>query len=85
MVNTVGVPGLDFPEYATASQATADYLNEHGGLGGRPIELEICEGGGTPETSAACAQDLVGKGVEMVYLGLICSLASTPLPPRTSR
>jgi branched-chain amino acid transport system substrate-binding protein len=70
MVNTVGVPGLDFPEIATASQATADYLNEHGGLGGRPIELEICEGGGTNETSAACAQELAGKGVELVYLGL---------------
>jgi branched-chain amino acid transport system substrate-binding protein len=70
MVNTVGVPGLDFPEIATATQATADYLNEHGGLGGRPIKLEICEGGGTPETGQACAQELAGKGVEMVYLGL---------------
>jgi branched-chain amino acid transport system substrate-binding protein len=70
MVNTVGVPGLDFPEIATASQATAEYLNLHGGLGGRPIELEICEGGGTPETSQACAQELTGKGVEMIYLGL---------------
>jgi branched-chain amino acid transport system substrate-binding protein len=70
MVNSVGVPGLDFPEIATSSQAAADYLNEHGGLGGRPVELEICEGGGSPETSQACAQELTGSGVEMIFLGL---------------
>ena len=70
MVNTEGTPGLDFPEIATSTQATVDYLNEHGGLGGRPIELEVCTAAGSPETSQACAQELVGKGVELVFLGL---------------
>ena len=70
MVNTEGAPGLDFPEIATSSEAAADFLNEHGGLGGRPIQFEVCTAAGSPETSQACAQELAGKGVELIFLGL---------------
>ncbi len=70
MVNTEGSPGLDFPEISVATQASADFLNEHGGLGGRPIKMEFCKANGSPETSQACAQELAGKGVELVMLGL---------------
>ena len=70
LVNTEGTPGLDFPEIRVDVQATVDYLNEHGGLGGRPIKLEYCAAAGSPETSQACAQEMAGKNVEMVMLGL---------------
>ena len=70
MVNTEGSPGLDFPEISTSAQAAADFLNDHGGLCGRPIEMEFCDANGSPETSQACAQELAGKGVELVMLGL---------------
>jgi branched-chain amino acid transport system substrate-binding protein len=70
LVNTEGVPGLDFPGFRVDIQAGVDYLNEHGGFGGRPITLETCTAQASPETSQACAQELVGKGVEMVMLGL---------------
>jgi branched-chain amino acid transport system substrate-binding protein len=70
LVNTEGVPGLDFPDIRVAIQASVDYLNQHGGLGGRPITLETCVSKGAPESSQACAQELVGKGVEMALLGL---------------
>jgi branched-chain amino acid transport system substrate-binding protein len=70
MVNTEGSPGLDFPEMAVAAQAAADFLNEHGGMGGRPIKMEFCKASGAPETSQACAQELAGKGVELIMLGL---------------
>ena len=70
MVNTEGSPGLDFPEISTSTKAAADFLNEHGGLGGRPIKMEFCNANGSPETSQACAQELAGKGVEIVMLGL---------------
>jgi branched-chain amino acid transport system substrate-binding protein len=70
MVNTEGTPGLDFPEMRTDLQAAVDYLNKHGGMGGRPIKIENCTAKGSPETSQACAQQLVGKKVEMVVLGL---------------
>lgn len=70
LVNTEGVPGLDFPDIRIAIQASVDYLNQHGGLGDRPIRLETCVSKGAPESSQACAQELVGKGVEMALLGL---------------
>jgi branched-chain amino acid transport system substrate-binding protein len=70
MVNTEGTPGLDFPEMRTDTDLAVKYLNAHGGFGGRPIEIEHCAVNGSPETSQACAQELVGKGVELVMLGL---------------
>ncbi len=70
LVNTEGTPGLDFPDLRIDTQATVDYLNEHGGLGGRPIELVNCTAKGSPETSQVCAQELAGKKVDLVMLGL---------------
>jgi len=70
LVNTEGTPALDFPDIRLAVSGTVDYLNQHGGIGNRPIELETCTANGSPETSQACAQELTGKGVEMVLLGL---------------
>ena len=71
LVNTEGgAAGLDFPEIRIDVLAVVDYLNQHGGLGGRPIKMETCAAKGSPETSQACAQELAGKGVEMVMLGL---------------
>lgn len=70
MVNTEGTPGLDFPEMRTDTDLAVDYLNQHGGMGGRPIEIAHCAAAGSPETSQACAQELAGKNVEMVMLGL---------------
>lgn len=70
MVNTEGTAGLDFPEMRTDTDLAVEYLNEHGGMGGRPIEIEHCAAAGSPETSQACAQELSGKGVELVMLGL---------------
>lgn len=70
LVNTEGAPGLDFPEIRTYIEGAVTYLNEHGGMGGRPIELESCVVNGSPETSQACAQELTGNDVELVMLGL---------------
>jgi branched-chain amino acid transport system substrate-binding protein len=70
LVNTEGTPGLDFPDIRIFVDAGIDYLNEHGGLGNRPIEIEHCKANGSPETSQACAQELTGKGVDLVMVGL---------------
>jgi branched-chain amino acid transport system substrate-binding protein len=70
LVNTEGTPGLDFPEMRLDIAGAIDYLNQHGGIGGRPVEVENCTVNGSPETSQACAQELTGKGVELVMLGL---------------
>jgi hypothetical protein len=70
LINTEGVPGLDLPEIREDIQATFDYLNEHGGFGGRPLELKTCATKAAPETSQSCAQEIAGSGVELVLLGL---------------
>lgn len=70
MVNTEGGAGLDFPDIRRFVQAAVEYTNQHGGLGNRPVRLETCVANGSPETSQACAQELVGKKVELVLLGL---------------
>ena len=70
MINSEGVPGLDFPEIREDTEATFAYLNEHGGYGGRPLELKTCASKGSPETSQSCAQEIAGSGVELVLLGL---------------
>ena len=70
MVNTEGGAGLDFPDIRRFIEAAVEYTNEHGGLGNRPVKLETCIANGSPETSQACAQELVGKNVELVLLGL---------------
>ncbi len=70
LVNTEGTPGLDFPDIRIDIQAAVDYVNQHGGMGGRPIRIENCTAKGSPETSQACAQEMAGKQVELVMLGL---------------
>ncbi|MDA3025149.1 MAG: hypothetical protein O3B23_06600, partial [Actinomycetota bacterium] len=70
MVNTEGGAGLDFPDIRRFVEAAVEYTNEHGGLGNRPVKLETCIANGSPETSQACAQELVGKNVELILLGL---------------
>ena len=70
LVNTEGVPGLDLADIRVNIEATFAYLNEHGGMGGRPVELATCASKGSPETSQACAQEIVGSDVELVMLGL---------------
>ena len=70
LVNTEGTPGLDFPDIRIDIQAAVDFLNEHGGMGNRPIKIVNCTAKGSPETSQACAQELVGKNVELVMVGL---------------
>lgn len=71
VVNTEGVPGLDFPEFTVAFEAAARYVNAQlGGFGGRPVRLEVCKAAGSPESSQACAQQLAAKHVDLVMLGI---------------
>ena len=70
LINSEGVPGLDFPDIRVNIEATFEYLNEHGGYGGRPLELVSCASKGSPETSQSCAQEVAGEGAELVLLGL---------------
>jgi branched-chain amino acid transport system substrate-binding protein len=70
VVNTEGVPSLDFPEFRQSFEAARDYANSIGGVAGRPFEIVSCIAKGTPESSQACAQQMAEAKVELVLLGL---------------
>ena len=57
------------PTFAGTPQALAavEYVNgELGGVGGRPLELVTCSTNGSPESSQACANQLISAGVKVV-------------------
>jgi hypothetical protein len=69
--NPEGDPAGSFPEYSIAAQAAADYINaELNGLGGRPIELDVCVMAITPDDSQRCANELSSDGVELAVSSL---------------
>jgi branched-chain amino acid transport system substrate-binding protein len=58
---------LDFSDEIRGGQAAADYANEHlGGIGGRPIELLVCEERGTPAGAQECGNKFVSEKVAAV-------------------
>jgi branched-chain amino acid transport system substrate-binding protein len=64
--NPEGDPNGSFPEFSLAIQAAADYVNaELGGLGGRPIEIELCKSIIAPDDSQRCANELSASGVDL--------------------
>ncbi|OHV30097.1 MULTISPECIES: ABC transporter substrate-binding protein [Pseudofrankia] len=53
------------------AEATAKYLNEHeSGMGGRPIEITVCETLGDLSKATDCGNQLVEKGVSAVLIGV---------------
>lgn len=56
-----------YPDTAYGAEGAAHYVNKVlGGVGGRPIELDICEGDGSPEHAINCANGFVSKKVAAV-------------------
>ncbi len=69
--NPEGDPAGSFPEYTTGAEAAVNYINEElGGLGGRPIELDVCVMAITPDDSQRCANELSADGVEFAFSSL---------------
>jgi branched-chain amino acid transport system substrate-binding protein len=53
-----------------AANATVEYLNQHhGGIGGRPIELDVCQTQLDPAKGTDCANQMVQDGVVAVVVG----------------
>ena len=80
MVNQEDAPVGSFPEAREAAQAAIDHVNDDlGGVNGRRIRLEVCRTTGAPESSAACANQLVAKR-PVAVLGGVDLGASASLP-----
>ncbi len=87
MINQENTPVASFPELSQATQTAIDFVNaELGGVDGRPLELELCNSGFSPEGSTACAQGFVEAGVPAVLGGIdvfgngIATLADNDIP-----
>jgi ABC-type branched-subunit amino acid transport system substrate-binding protein len=66
-ISTGRTQAIDFTPEIHGAEATVKYANEHlGGLAGRPIELVVCEEGGTPAGAQECGNKMVQAGVAAV-------------------
>lgn len=71
MMNQENTPVGSFPELSQATQAGIDFVNEQlGGVGGRPLELDVCNTEFSTEGSTACAQRFVQAEVPAVLGGI---------------
>ena len=64
-----GIPGLPAINLPNGARAAAAYVNENGGIGGRPIEIVSCDTKYDPGPSRACAQKAVAQNA-LAVIGL---------------
>ena len=57
-----GIPGFDPSALPNGEKAAAAYVNSHGGIDGRPIEVVSCDTRYDPAGSKSCAAQAVSKG-----------------------
>ena len=69
------MPAGSFPDFREGAEAAVQLINEQlGGIGadyeagtpGRPIELNVCSHGLTPEAAQSCANDIVGQDPNLI-------------------
>src|SRR6478672_2827645 len=60
-------PTIDNSQETPVAEATAQWINEYqGGIGGHPIQLEICNDGNEPGKAVDCANQMIRDGVVAV-------------------
>lgn len=84
LVNMEGAPLASIPALRIGAEAALDYVNsERDGVQGRPVDVEVCLTNGSPESSLACANTMVARGVVAV-LGGVDLGSGAALPVLTS-
>ena len=80
LVNQENAPAGSFPELRLGAQAAVRYVNQElGGAGGHPIQLASCATVGTPESSQACANQVLPRS-PVAIVGGIDFGADTSMP-----
>ena len=79
MPNLEGDAGGSFPDFREGAEAAVKLINERlGGIGadyaagtpGRPLQLNMCSHGLTPEAAQACANQVAGDNPNLVAVGI---------------
>lgn len=62
---------VSLPEFRQGLEAAVQHVNDDlGGIGGRPVELVVCNTDGSPEASINCANRFVEEGVVLAVQGV---------------
>jgi branched-chain amino acid transport system substrate-binding protein len=56
LITTLGTSSFDFSQYVAANKAAVRAINAAGGVNGHPLELNVCNDQGTPNTATTCAR-----------------------------
>jgi ABC-type branched-subunit amino acid transport system substrate-binding protein len=59
----VPLSGYGLGYYAAAFSAAVRSINAHGGVKGRPVQMDVCDDHSDPNQAQACARKLVSDGV----------------------
>jgi ABC-type branched-subunit amino acid transport system substrate-binding protein len=63
----VNTEGPQYKNIEETERVYQEWINSHGGIGGRPLEAKFCDARGTPTAAAACAREAVAdKAVAVV-------------------
>ena len=62
VVSTVDSAISSYPNIQAAADIYEQYINDKGGIGGRPLDVTFCDGKADPNEDAACARKAVDAG-----------------------
>lgn len=65
----IDAPSFSIPSIAVGAKAGVQAVNAAGGVGGRDVELILCDDGNDPNTAAGCARRAVKEGVAAIIGG----------------
>ncbi len=68
--------GISNPEIPEGAQAAAKAMNKKDGIGGRPVEVLVCDTNNDPNTAAECGREAVSEGVVAVIGSLTVHASS---------
>lgn len=66
-------PNNSNPGYRSAAQLAARYINENGGIDGRPLKVETCDDRVDPNQATVCARKLLQEDDALALVGSLSS------------
>jgi ABC-type branched-subunit amino acid transport system substrate-binding protein len=84
-IKTMTITSLDsqgpvYPNISITAKAYEKWINARGGIGGRPLSVEVCDEHGKPTDASACGRKAVSDGVVAV-VGSFSFLGTNIMPP----
>ncbi|MCU1503135.1 MAG: putative lipoprotein, partial [Ilumatobacteraceae bacterium] len=58
----INSPTPPYPNIHEAAKIYGEWINDHGGINGHPLQIELCDGRGDPNEDANCARKAVANG-----------------------